>query len=367
MARSFSRRTLLAAAGGLLSTSSLNLLAGGHQSGPSTRGMLRLIANENPYGPSPAAREAAQRAVANGWKYALRETGRLKKLLADHEGVEPNQIMVSTGSSEALRVTAMVYGRAGGRVVSALPTFSFLPIYARRIGCTVDEIPLTDSMSHDLDKMASAIRPDTRLVYVCNPNNPTGTLVSGEELSAFIDTVSDDAPVLVDEAYLDLWDDLPKHTVVDRVRAGRPVIVTRTFSKLHGMAGLRVGYAIAPAGIIEQLEALRVTNMSLPGVLAASASIQDQEFLTLSRRKIRECLALTYAVFDELNLTFVRSRGNFVYFDTGGSPREFMTAMRGRGILTGMSYAPYPSWARVSMGRVEEMQTFASAARDYFG
>jgi len=364
MNQKLSRRSLVIAAGSLLSATSLDILAAPSAPPPS---LLRLIANENPYGPSPAARAAAQLAIADGWKYAMRETAALKKLIAAHEGVPTDHIMVCAGSSEALRVAVAVFARTGGRVVTATPTFNFLPAYARNIGCVVDEIPLDQSMTHDLDAMAAAVRTDTRLVYVCNPNNPTGTLIEGDKLAAFIDAVTPRTPVLVDEAYLDLWDDIAKHTAVTSVLAGKPVIVTRTFSKLHGMAGLRVGYAIAPPDLITRFEKLRVTLMSYPGVMAATASLQDTKFLTQSRTHIHECLAITSDILKELGRPFIPSRGNFIYFDTGVSAREFMSAMRRSGILTGMSYAPYPSWARVSMGRVEDMRVFADAARRYFG
>jgi histidinol-phosphate aminotransferase len=364
MSLKLSRRSLMAVAGGLAAAG----LAGTRvaaQARPPT-GMLRLIANENPYGPSPAARAAADQAVAEGWKYAMRETRALKKLIAQHEGVATKNVMVTAGSAEALRVAALAFGQNGGRVIAATPTFAFVPAYARALGCEIDEIPLDASMVHDLNAMAKAVRDDTRLIYVCNPNNPTGTLVAGDKLAAFIDAVTPRAPVLVDEAYLDLWDDIAAHTAVSSVRAGKPVIVTRTFSKLHGMAGMRVGYAIAPPKMIERLERLRVSMINRPGVLAATASLQDEEFLTFSRARIRECLQITGDVLAELGRPFVPSRGNFIYFDTGGSPREFMTAMGKARILTGISYAPYPTWARVSMGRVEDMRVFADAARRYF-
>ncbi|HJP39812.1 MAG TPA: histidinol-phosphate transaminase [Gammaproteobacteria bacterium] len=367
MDTTISRRFLIAAAGSLLGTAGLDTLAAPNPpAGNKTPGMLRLIGNENPYGPSPLARKAVENAIAHSWKYAIRETGMLKKQIAAYEGVKTSHIMVCAGSSEALRVAAMVFGRNGDRMVTASPTFSFLPTYARSLGCAVDQVRLDETMTHDLDAMEAAVRADTKLVYVCNPNNPTGTLIPGPKLSAFIDEVTPRTPVLVDEAYLDLWDDLSEHTAVSSILAGKPVIVTRTFSKLHGMAGLRVGYAIAPPELIRRMEKLRVTQMSYTGVMAAIASLQDTAFLDYSRARIHECLALTTGVLQELNLPFVPSRGNFVYFDTGGSPREFMAAMRRSGILTGLSYAPYPTWARVSMGRVEDMQVFAEAARSYF-
>jgi len=121
---------------------------------------------ENPYGPSPAARAAAAQAVADGWKYAMRETVALKKQIAAHEGVPADHVMVSAGSSEALRVAVTVFGRNGGRIVAATPTFNFLPTYARTIGCTVDEVPLDKNMTHDLDAMTAAVQTDTRLIYV---------------------------------------------------------------------------------------------------------------------------------------------------------------------------------------------------------
>jgi len=362
---SLTRRSLIIAAGSLVGAGATPLTFA--QSGGSMPSMLRLIANENPYGPSPAAQAAANKAVTEGWKYAVRETGALKKLIAEHEGVSTKNIVVTAGSSEALRVAALAYGQHGGRVVAATPTFSFLPSYARSIGCDVDEVALDADMKHDLGAMTTAVRKDTQLIYVCQPNNPTGTLLDGKDLRAFIDDVSPRATVVVDEAYLDLWDDMAEHTAVQSVREEKAVIVTRTFSKLHGMAGLRVGYAIARPDIINRLEELRVTQMSYTGVMAATASLQDTEFLEFSRARIRECLQITTAVLDELDRPYAPTRGNFIYFDTGGSPREFMGAMRKSGILTGLSYSPYPTWSRVSMGRVEEMHVFADAARKYFG
>lgn len=359
-----SRRSLLLASAGLLGSSLAPLTFA--QGRPPAGGMLRLIANENPYGPSPAALAAAEKAAAEGWKYAMRETGELKRIIAAAEGVPTNNIMISAGSSEALRVAALVYCRSGGGLVAALPTFSFLPSYARSLGATVSEVPLDGDMRHDLAAMEAAITADTRLIYVCNPNNPTGTLLTGKELRAFIDATEQRAPVVVDEAYLDLWDDMPEHTAVSSVLDGKNVIVTRTFSKLHGMAGLRVGYAIAPAAIIKAMEELRITQMSYTGVMAATASLQDKEFLQFSRERIRECLQITSNVLDELGLPYAPSRGNFVYFDTGDSPRKFMGAMREAGILTGMSYAPYPTWARISMGKVEQMHVLAAALRKHF-
>lgn len=329
--------------------------------------MRRLIANENPYGPGPAALAAATEAVGKGWRYAVREVGALKAAIAELEGVERSQVMVCAGSTEALRIGALALAGQGGRVVAARPTFAFLPDYSRKLGCEVAEVDLDAGMAHDLQAMAAAVNASTRLVYVCNPNNPTGTRLDAESLTAFIEAVSPRAPVLVDEAYMDLDADWSERTAVKDMLAGYPVIVTRTFSKLHGMAGFRVGYAVGPTELIKRLEALRVSMLSYPGTLAATASLGDAEFLAFSRARIREGREIAVATLGELGLTVVPSFGNFVFFNTGGSARAFAGGMRERGILTGMPSAAYPGWSRVSVGKVEDMQAFAAAARDYFG
>ncbi len=359
-----SRRTVLVSAG-LLALAGRSSAAAGRSAGQGSS-VLRLIANENPYGPSPAAQDAATGAVADSWKYAMRETAALKKLIAEQAGATPKHVMVCAGSTEALRVSALLFGRDGGQVVASKPTFSFLPDYARALGCRVTEVPLDVNMCHDLDAMASALQSDARVIYVCNPNNPTGTRVDGAPLRAFIESVSPRVPVVVDEAYLDLSEDLPAHTAVPRVLAGDPVIVTRTFSKLHGMAGMRVGYALAPPALIERLETLRISQMSYPGVLAAAASLQDTEFQAFSRTQIRKGLRITEDALTELDRPWVPSYGNFIYFDTGAPARQFMRAMRKAGILTGLGFAPYTNWARVSMGKVDQMRQFAAALRAHF-
>ena len=369
MTHTMTRRSLLTGSRLLLGGAVLGLL--GRKSVAqvprrSARPVVRLIANENPYGPSETARVALVGAIDDSWKYAFRQEGRLKELIAEREGVTPKHVMIAAGSGEVLRIAALTYGLRGGEVLAARPTFSMLTDYAREVGCAVINVDLDAKMRHDLAAMADQITTKTRLIYVCNPNNPTGTLVNGTQVREFLNGVPDEIPVLVDEAYLDLWDDMLDHTAVSEVIADRNVIVTRTFSKLHGMAGLRIGYAIARPEIIRQFERNRMSILNLPGLHAATASYQDLEFQQFSRKKIAECLAITTEALDELKLAYAPPRGNFVFFDTGGSVRDFNAAMRSKGILTGRSFAPYRSWCRVSMGTVEDMQIFAAATREYF-
>lgn len=326
-------------------------------------GLVRLIANENPYGPSERALAAVRAALDEAWQYPVGREATLKRLIAEREGVTPEQVMIGDGSGEILRVAALAWARTGGGVVTARPTFDFLPSYARLLGASVTEVPLDAGLRHDLPAMAAAVTAGTALVYVCNPNNPTGTLVPGPDMRAFVSAVSRRAPVLVDEAYLDLWDDAADHSCVDRVRAGEPVIVTRTFSKLHGLAGLRIGYAIAPPEIIQRLQPLRMSLLNTAGIAAATASYQDLDYQALSRRRLQKALAITRAALADVGWPATETRGNFVFFDTGRPVGEFAAALRAEGFVVGRPFAPYDTWCRVSLGTVPQMEGFAAALR----
>jgi len=333
---------------------------------PAGGDLARLSFNENPYGPAASARRAVTEALATAWQYPGGQDP-LKKLIAEREGLTPAHIMLGDGSGEILRIAGLVYGLGGREIVAARPTFGFLQSYARQLGAVITEVALDENLRHDLKGLAAAVTGNTALLYICNPNNPTGTLLPGAELRPFLQSVASRTTVLVDEAYLDLWDDWSAHTATDRVRAGDPVIVTRTFSKLHGMAGLRVGYALAPPAIIERLEKHRMTMLGSAGVAAATASYQDLEFQAFSKARLQEGLAITTAALRELKLRHVEQpRGNFVFFDTGGPLADFSAAMRRAGYLVGRPFPPYDTWCRVSMGTVEQMRGFAEALRGYF-
>ncbi len=362
-----SRRELLAGVG----ASALSLISGQTLARDKTprnlrAGLVRIIANENPYGPSLKALAAYNAAGGESWQYSTRREVELKKLIAKREGVSEKQVMIAAGSTEVLRAAALAFGLGGGNVICAKPSFSFLRNYALRLGCSAREVPLDANMRHDLVAMSEAVNSATKMIYVCNPNNPTGTLLEGEEINAFIKRVSSQVPVLVDEAYLDIWDKELKDSATANVRAGDSVIVTRTFSKLHGLAGLRIGYAIGHADLIGRLESLRMSILNLPGIQAATASYLDEAFQDFSRAKIKEAVHITEEALEDLGRPYARTRGNFILFDTGDSAAKFMRAMRQRGFLTGLSFPPYKTWSRVSMGTTEQMSNFTVALREHF-
>jgi histidinol-phosphate aminotransferase len=368
MALSVSRRSLVGGAGGLAAALSLGAqraMAAGNVPDRSAPGILRLSANENPYGPSDSAKQAMMADLANGWMYAGGEARKLAGLIAAREGVSPEHVLITEGSAEVLRIAALVYGSRGAEMIAAAPTFEQAPSYAQQNGGVMVWVPVDAEMKHDLAGMEGRVTNRTGLIYVCNPNNPTATMVAAKALKSFIGAVSPRAMVLVDEAYIDLVDDPGRESVVDQVKAGRNVIVARTFSKIHGMAGLRLGFAIARPDIIQRMDDYRMSVPNRMGLLAGTASYQDTEFMAHSRGKIREAMAMTTKVLDELGLEHTKSQANFLMFDTGRPVREFIAAMRQKNIAVGRPFPPFDTWARVSMGRVEQMPRFLDALRDY--
>ncbi len=328
-------------------------------------GPIRLVANENPYGPSKSAQRAMAESLEDGWMYATSEGRALRKLIAKREGVGEDHVLITAGSGELLKMAGLSFGQSG-EIVAAKPTFSMLVAYARNTGAIVHEVQLDQDMRHDLAAMESQVTSKTSLVYVCNPNNPTGTLLPADQLRSFIDSLEGRATVFVDEAYVDLLDDSAHNAMIDQVIAGKNVVLARTFSKIHGMAGLRVGYAVARPDIIKRLRPLQMSFLNVMGLRAAIASYQDDAFQSLSKSKIKECLSVTQSALDDIGLPYTPSVANFVLFDTGGSVRDFARAMRQKNMLVGRSYAPYETWCRVSMGTVEQMGQFAEAVRTYY-
>jgi histidinol-phosphate aminotransferase len=329
-------------------------------------GSIRLAANENPHGPSESAREAIRSTLPEAWKYPVLEEVELRKLIAASEGVTPQHVMIGDGSTEILRVAALANGLERGEVVTAACTFAMVREYSQELKTPIQEVPLDNALRFDLEAIRSKVASATRLIYLCNPNNPTGTRLPGKAVRDFIASMPKEVLVIVDEAYLDISDDFTEHTAMPRVIAGDNVLVTRTFSKLHGMAGLRIGYGLARPDVIRRLEKLRISMLSITGLRAALASYRDATFQAYSRRELQAARTMTETALQELKLPHTESHANFVFFDTGRPFSEFSQAMQKRGIQIGRPFPPYTTWARVSMGTVDNMRSFVQAAREYF-
>lgn len=361
-----SRREVLQSSGALLVGSTLSAAGIAPrivQAQPT--GTIRLNYNESPFGPSRRAREALLTLGDGAWKYAYEEVPALRSLIAQHEGVRPENIFVSEGSGEILKLAALIHGEPGRQVIAARPTFIMLPQYASRRGATVTWVDVDENFGHDFSAMRAAVTDSTSLVYVCNPNNPTGALADPDELRAFIKAVSQQALVLVDEAYVDFAPEPAQATVIDLVKSGANLLITRSFSKLYGLAGLRVGYGIANADVIRRLESLRISIPNQAGVAAARASHGDAAFRAEIRKKIGDSIAFSTHLFGELKLRYAASHANFMMFDTGKDSFEFVEFARERGVMVAPVHEPLSTWVRVSMGRLEDMQEFARTLRAF--
>jgi histidinol-phosphate aminotransferase len=328
-------------------------------------GTLRLCFNENPHGPPPSAVRAAQAALTRANRYADQEEfDALAALIAEREGVTPAHVLLGTGSSELLALAALAFLHEGGQLVTGDPVFPHMVTMAERIGARIRRVPLDLSGVHDLDAMAAAVGPETRLVNVCNPNNPTGTIVDGARLRTFCERVSGNAPVVVDEAYHELVEAPGHASMIPLARDGVPVLVMRTFSKVYGMAGYRVGYVIAPPALVERLRMHQSTDLGPAPIAAAIAAYRDRAFVDRSRRMAREARELTERGFDELGINHIPSHASFVWFESGPTRRNLPVWLNARGVRISWDVEPLSGdWARVSIGTAAEMRRFLRELR----
>jgi histidinol-phosphate aminotransferase len=323
-------------------------------------GPIRLDSNENPYGPSPAARRAILASAAEAPRYADQAVEELITALADYQHVERSQFVIGSGSAELLNMAAMLAAAPGpgGELIAAQPTFEQLPEFAANVGVDTKWVPLDAGHGHDLAAMRAAVTPRTRLVYVCNPNNPTATAVRRDALEAFIRSIPASTLVLVDEAYIDLADADGVGSVVDLTKDCPNLIALRTFSKIHGLAGLRVGYGVAQAALAARLRRIQLAFPNVAGLRAAMASLGDQQFITGTRRALIADRVRVEATLDRLGCTRTRSQGNFVFFDVSMPVLEFRKAMLDRGVKVGRPFVRYDTWARVTIGTRDEVDGF---------
>ncbi|MHA7100738.1 pyridoxal phosphate-dependent aminotransferase [Roseivirga pacifica] len=332
--------------------------------------VAKLNANENPYGPSPKSIKALKDAADAGNRYGWGHLSQLVDMIAEKEGVSKEHIMMGPGSSDLLEKFALVYFMNGGTVLSADPSYMSLMNVARSVGAEWKGVTLNKDWSHDLDAMEKAITPDTKMVYICNPNNPTGTITSYEKLKDFCSRVSEKVPVFVDEAYLEFVEGEDGKSMVSLLNEGKNVIVARTFSKIHGMAGLRVGYVAALPETLEAVQKITRGGMGISNtsIYAAIASMKDTGFQDASRLKNKEARDYTFGRLKEMGFDPVPSHTSFMIFpQTEYEGREFLNKMMAHGIGV-RSFEIYDkTWCRVSMGTMKEMQLFTDALGKVIG
>ena len=323
----------------------------------------KLNANENPYGPSPKAISALQNVAFKGNRYAWYELFDLMGKIATEEGVDIKNIMMGPGSSDLLEKTAMVLFANGGNVVSADPTYMSLIRVAEATGASWKAVPCKADWSHDLKAMEAAIDADTKLVYICNPNNPTGAMTDSAELVDFCSRVSEKVPIFVDEAYMGFLEDGAKQSMVSLVNEGKDVIIARTFSKIHGMAGLRVGYIVAQESTLAKLEKVTRGGMGIAytSIFAATASMDDVAFQDKSRKLNAACREYVYQSLDKMGFEYIPSSTSFINFPIEMEGKAFLEKMTAQKVGVRAFEIMGKNWCRVSMGTMEEMKLFTKA------
>jgi histidinol-phosphate aminotransferase len=330
----------------------------------SPAGPIRIDFNENPYGPSPKARAAIESSPKAANRYPDRAADELKAVLAKKHNVTPENIVLGCGSSEILKATDAAFLTPEQNLVAPEPTFEAVLQYAR-IGQTAGiTIPLDAEHRHNLGRMAAACTSKTGIVYVCNPNNPTGTIVTREEMAEFVQKVSPATLILVDEAYFEFAGDPRYGTATELIAAHPNVVVARTFSKIYGMAGLRLGYGIGEKRTIGRIASHLVQDGANAAVLSAAlASLDDMENLAITKQKITATRKWLCAELAKDNRSFIPSDANFLMIDVGTDTQPVIDQFRERSILVGRRFPSMPTYLRVTIGTQPEIEVFYSALR----
>jgi len=327
---------------------------------------IKMSSNENPYGPSRVALQAIAENIHLTNRYAADSTN-LIKVVANINNISPDHVMTGTGSSEILNVAGMLVGLQQGSVVCADPTYQSLLDYAENAGVEIIRVRVAEGLNADLDGMRKAVRSDTNMMYIVNPNNPIPSVIEKNAMKAFVLEQAEDRLVFVDEAYHEYVDNPDYESMIGLVAEGyNNIIVSRTSSKIHGLAGMRVGFGFAHPDLINEMNLRKTGAETVLGLAAAYASYQDMEFQDFSRRKNKEALAIVERMCEDLGVRYVKSNTNFTFIETGVENAVVQEMMLKEGIMTGRLFPPFNTWSRVSMSTPEDMQYFVQVFRKLF-
>lgn len=319
---------------------------------------IRLCFNENPFGTSPKALEAMQKSLSLSSRYDFKLADVLCEKIAGNNNVKKENILVSAGSSFLLELITKYVSLDKGHIIIPDPSFTIFESIAEFLGMSKSVIELNDKKKIDLVKMKSSIQKDTKLIYICNPNNPTGDLLSRAEIENFIKSIPDNIIVLVDEAYIEFT---TQKSLSDLVDVYKNLIVTRTFSKLYGFAGARLGYAIGHPKMIENLKKLQSwsgAEISVVTMAGAIAAMDDQEFITKVLDNNQKVKDFTISEFNIRGIKTIPSSANFVYFSLENYKGDYFKKLKEAKILGGKTYEEEGKWTRISLGTIEEMRKY---------
>jgi histidinol-phosphate aminotransferase len=326
-------------------------------------GIVRLSANENPYGPSTKAFQAITDSFGLACRYPDEHNNVLIDKLAKLNGVNHDQILLGDGSGEILKLCAETFtGPQDGKLVVADPTFEAILNNASANGAEVVKVPLTSTYAHDLPKMLSSAKAG--LIYVCNPNNPTASITPKDELRDFITKAPPQTTMLVDEAYFHYADSPDYQSVIALVKDHPNLIVSRTFSKIYGMAGLRCGYCVAQKETIDRLRRNQMwDSVNCMALAAATASLDDLDHVPNGQRLNREAKTFVTSELDKMGYEQIPSQANFIMFDCKRPVVPLIQAMKERKIQVGRLFPALPNHMRLTIGKKSEMESFVSAFR----
>ncbi len=322
---------------------------------------IKLSSNENPYGPSPLARAAMVESLNISNRYNWQLTAELIETIAKKDNVTADNILMGAGSTEILDLVARFAALKKGSLIIAEPSYGYWTETAQKLGLKKITVPLTIDKKLNLDAMLKAIRPDTKLIYVCNPNNPTGTICDRNKLINFINEATKKAIVLVDEAYIDFTDQQSLSTLAIE---NKNLIIAKTFSKIHGLAGARIGYGIANAKTIEQLSELQSWvngSISVASTAAALASLKDEKFVSDTYSLNEKTRKYTVDELEKLHLVCIPSNSNFIYFSLANYKKDFFEQLKANNIIGTKIYEAQGKWTRITVGTKQEMQQFIAA------
>ncbi|MBI2311222.1 MAG: histidinol-phosphate transaminase [Betaproteobacteria bacterium] len=329
--------------------------------------IIKLASNENPLGPSPMARQAMERALAEVHLYPDGNGFELKAALSRHYRVAPDQIVLGNGSNDVLELAARVFLKPGTAAVYSQHAFAVYPLVTQAMGSEGIVVPARN-FGHDLEAMGRAITPETRLVFVANPNNPTGTLAAPAELLAFLKGVSRDVAVVLDEAYNEYLPDDLKGDSVAWLRQFPNLIITRSFSKAYGLAGLRVGFGLAEPRVADLMNRVRQPfNVNSVAQAAATAALEDRDFVRRSFQINRAGMAQIATGLRRLGIEYIPSFGNFLSFRVGDAAGVYQKLLRQGVIVRPIGIYDLPEHLRVSIGLEHENERFLQALERIIG
>ena len=331
--------------------------------------MVKIASNENNWGPP----EQVMKAMNGAWKYANRygyPDGNVVEAIAAHHGVKPENVLLTAGSGEVLQVVGTTYLQGGKKVVGADPSYGSVYSHATNIKAEAIKIPLNKDYTQNIPAMIKAANDNAAQVgffYLCNPNIPTGVMVSKQDVDAVVKGLPKNMPILIDEAYHHFVDDASYSTATPYVIEGRPVIVARTFSKIAALAAMRIGYAIAPAEMIRQMRPYSMQSVNALAKWGAVASLKDTAGQAEVRKKIIDIRTKTARDLEAYGYPVIPSQTNFFMVSLEGrTVQPVISEFRDKGILVGRPFPPMLNHLRVSVGTQEDMDKFLKAFKEIF-